>query len=662
MGCVLPHVGRQSRLYHPSATLISRPELAKHVRCITETGTVHFANRHLQPNITYDTVHALSLCTNLRSLTWSNDSLSTSYVAFWTPVFSNDNNSLSPSPNTGPASSIYHSTISQSHGTDLTHPLLLFLAAIKAAKAPLRELVIRSHSDLGPLVWSELSKWMGLTRIVIWCMEGPPRVLQGWARPELGKTLTDLELGRCAGVPPTILNSIFSQLPLLQHLCLKGVSPAAVLTILTFLPSLQTLDTEYLDSGSGNIWPRGWKIQVFSPGAPPPSLPPNDGDQASSPTSATAGRVLLPTLRNLTVRTSSIDNMGPNKLFTWIRALVTNPGLESLRLLTFTTSGNIAIPRGFILEMGRVHRGDTSPFNASPSENGAHSVNGGEGAISENGNERQMRKSGLCKWIVGQAQMTLADIECVCKSFPELEELACSVAVVMGHVDSIVDAISSANNMQTLRLQVQWIPPPLPHQYRKSSASHPPRVTSSHGRHALNMRDAATFDPDPIDLDPSDSEDGESDSEYDLAHMRFSGGSGARGVFRYDEAGMQRAMLNRYLDAFGPASSRPSYPQSPSRAGIGMNGHHNYGHHDHDSNHDGNGGGNGGGSGKGKRGNGGEMDNRPFTLDHARAMMLRAGSKLRVIVVGRVVYTGKWVWDVLEGGAEFKIECLGGDE
>lgn len=26
--------------------------------------------------------------------------------------------------------------------------------------------------------------------------------------------------------------------------------------------------------------------------------------------------------------------------------------------------------------------------------------------------------------------MTLSDIECVCKTFPELEELACSVAVV----------------------------------------------------------------------------------------------------------------------------------------------------------------------------------------------------------------------------------------
>ena len=37
---------------------------------------------------------------------------------------------------------------------------------------------------------------------------------------------------------------------------------------------------------------------------------------------------------------------------------------------------------------------------------------------------------------MGQVQMTLSDIECVCKTFPELEELACTVAVVTGDVVS----------------------------------------------------------------------------------------------------------------------------------------------------------------------------------------------------------------------------------
>ena len=59
---------------------------------------------------------------------------------------------------------------------------------------PLRELCIRTHSDLGEAVWSELITLTGLRKISIWCMEGPPRVLQGWSE-SLGDTLTELELG-----------------------------------------------------------------------------------------------------------------------------------------------------------------------------------------------------------------------------------------------------------------------------------------------------------------------------------------------------------------------------------------------------------------------------------------------------------------------------------
>ena len=59
---------------------------------------------------------------------------------------------------------------------------------------PLRELCIRTHSDLGTSVWSELVTLIGLRKIYIWCMEGPPRVLQGWSE-FLGDTLTELELG-----------------------------------------------------------------------------------------------------------------------------------------------------------------------------------------------------------------------------------------------------------------------------------------------------------------------------------------------------------------------------------------------------------------------------------------------------------------------------------
>ncbi|KAF8332162.1 hypothetical protein F5887DRAFT_894630, partial [Amanita rubescens] len=431
---------KQSKLYHPSATLINRPELAKYVWKIKETGAVHFANRPLQPNITHETLQALTLCTDLHSLVWTDDSPSASFTFF--------------------------------------HPLLCFLTVIREIKAPLRELTIRSHSDLGPEVWSELSKWKALCKISIWCMEGPPKVLQGWAGQELGKTLTELELGRCAGVPPTILVSVISQLPLLQNLYLKGAPPSAVLTIFTLLPRLHTLDTEFLNPGAGNIWPRGWPLQLRTANSTTTTTTNHDSD-------ASQNLPVLPTLRNLTVRTSSIDTLGPNKLFPWIRALVVNPGLESLRLLTFTTSGYTDIPRSFILDMARVH-GDISPS--------------------------------LDSWIVGQAQMTLSDIECVCKTFPELEELACSVAVVMGDMESIVDAISSATNLHTLRLHV-------------------------HG------------------------------------------------------------------------------------GGIEQQQYH-----------------------------------RSFTLEHARTVMDREGSKLRVMVVTGVVYTGRWIWDNENAEAKFEVECAGEEE
>jgi hypothetical protein len=226
-----------------------------------------------------------------------------------------------------------------------------------------------------------------------------------------------LKTQRCAGVPLTILVSVISQLPLLQNLYLKGASPSAVLTIFTLLPHLHTLDTEFLNSGAGYIWPRGWHFRLPAPGF-----------QAPLTTDPSQNLPALPTLRNLTVRTSSIDTLGPNKLFPWIRALVVNPGLESLRLLTFTTNGYTDIPRSFILDMARVH-GDITPSLDSvlPKTQGQTSQP-----------NRSENFKGLRKWIVGQAQMTLSDIECVCKSFPELEELACSVAVVMGDVVSTV--------------------------------------------------------------------------------------------------------------------------------------------------------------------------------------------------------------------------------
>jgi len=39
--------------------------------------------------------------------------------------------------------------------------------------------------------------------------------------------------------------------------------------------------------------------------------------------------------------------------------------------------------------------------------------------------------------------------------------------------------------------------------------------------------------------------------------------------------------------------------------------------------------------------------------------MDREGSKLRVIVIGGVVYTGRWIWD---NEAKFEVECAGEEE
>lgn len=68
----------------------------------------------------------------------------------------------------------------------------LFISFLTVLRTlPLRELTIRTHSDLGEQVWAELITLTGLRKISIWCMEGPPRVLQGWSEP-LGNTLTHL--------------------------------------------------------------------------------------------------------------------------------------------------------------------------------------------------------------------------------------------------------------------------------------------------------------------------------------------------------------------------------------------------------------------------------------------------------------------------------------
>jgi hypothetical protein len=102
------------------------------------------------PGITQEALTALRLCQHLESFTWMDDSFTGGRI------------------------------------------LLYFLDVIRTL--PLKELIIRSSCDLGEDAWIQLNKLTGLRKVVIWCMDGPPRVLQGWAE-NLGETLTHLNLG-----------------------------------------------------------------------------------------------------------------------------------------------------------------------------------------------------------------------------------------------------------------------------------------------------------------------------------------------------------------------------------------------------------------------------------------------------------------------------------
>jgi hypothetical protein len=102
-----------------------------------------------RPELTAASLETLKLCCNLYSFTWVTDDY---------------------------ASGVF---------------MLSFLDVLKTL--PLRSLTIRTKSDLGEEVWAKLNTLTGLHKVAIWCMDGPPRVLQGWAE-RLGSTLTELEL------------------------------------------------------------------------------------------------------------------------------------------------------------------------------------------------------------------------------------------------------------------------------------------------------------------------------------------------------------------------------------------------------------------------------------------------------------------------------------
>lgn len=143
-----------------------------------------------------------------------------------------------------------------------------------------------------------------------------------------------------------------------------------ITSVLSILPNLKVLDTEYLPS--------------FGRSRPSPSSNPP------------------PALKNLTVRASSGDYLGPTKLWPWIHELIPGPepSLQVFSLHSFIMNvmgkGRVTVPRSYILELGRIH-GPT------------------------------MREV-----LLGDAQLMLTDIECLLDLCPELEVLACGTVVDSG--------------------------------------------------------------------------------------------------------------------------------------------------------------------------------------------------------------------------------------
>ncbi|KAI0785795.1 hypothetical protein C8Q75DRAFT_774574 [Abortiporus biennis] len=332
--------GTEHRIVHPSQILLQKPEYFKYVRSVREQGMVGAFEPSLMPGCR----EALSRCTNLRSFTW------------------NDNG----------------------HDTSNDADLLTYLDILQ--KLPITELIIRTSSGISDEVWDKLCEFRNLRKVAIWCLHGNPRVLQGWSE-KLGDTLTDLELGRCAGVPATILVSVLSQLPNLQSLRLKGAPSNSIPEILSTLPKLVALDTEYFGSGLS--------INRYS----------------DEPIAA---------LKELTVRTSSVDAQGPQHLWSWIRRLIPYPSLESLTLNTFSTQGDFQMPRMFILDLAKTHQNTLKQFT------------------------------------IDTVLLTLEDLQCLCTKFPLLEALSCSIAWCRD-TDHIKEIIAHARNLRRMKLHVNWV-------------------------------------------------------------------------------------------------------------------------------------------------------------------------------------------------------------
>ena len=169
---------RTFQIFDPVQTFLETPELLQYVRHAQATGRSYFprdrgcsfgdpypGSIHKFGTKQFDNLlTALRKCEHLESFTWTEQA-----------------DRLTTQPHEDPMA---HSVADQSL-RGVTKVL---------RELPIAELTIRTYVGLSEEAWSELIKISGLKKLSLWCMEGQPRVLQGWSET-LGSTLMHLELG-----------------------------------------------------------------------------------------------------------------------------------------------------------------------------------------------------------------------------------------------------------------------------------------------------------------------------------------------------------------------------------------------------------------------------------------------------------------------------------
>ncbi|KAK7472355.1 hypothetical protein VKT23_000472 [Stygiomarasmius scandens] len=380
-------------IHHPSAALRLNPGLAQHVRCVTETSAIQHGLLARYPSIVQDTLSALTLCSNIQCLTWIDDCTTPNGI------------------------------------------LLALLSVIR--NLPLQDLTIRTHDHIDENTWAQLSLLTGLRKLSLWSMSGPPKVLNSWSY-NLGKTLVQLELGLTCFSAETCVHFL-SQFPLLTDLRLKGAPSTSITNILSLLPNLKNLDTEY------TILPLSSSLFRRAQSAPAHGQSANNKDPSA-----------LPVLHTLAVRTTALDALGPQKLWTWIHKLVPRRGLQKLKLHSFTLYGNIT-PSGsssssLSLPWPTVASGvpGLAP-PGPPTQTMFPKMFMLELAVAQRDTLKDFEIEGLV--------LSTQDLETVLGLFPRLKRVHC--AMMCQDVGSLLEVFTKFGpELESLRLdQVQWCSP-----------------------------------------------------------------------------------------------------------------------------------------------------------------------------------------------------------